>query len=158
MAVFYFTTNGDEWFKYSAPDNLNDSKSIDDANANCDVTATPIPGGSLNPSFLPRTEVTMAWLTPVSECEWAGIACRVDTNCVDHIEVGALSSFKLLETNDKVSVSYSIMVLQTTTFISFNSIFIISPLSFTSIKTLEYYNINTTQSILSLPSYLQYSE
>lgn len=88
LAVFYFSTDGDNWDECSAPTDPNDVDSLIAANDNCSVTTTPIPGGQLNPSFLPTTEGTFAWLTPIYECEWAGITCRVDTSCVDRIEFG----------------------------------------------------------------------
>lgn len=87
LAVFYFSTDGDNWNECSRPESY-DSMSIDEANDNCSVRTTPIAGGQLNPSFLPTTEGTFAWLTPVYECEWAGITCRVETTCVDRIEFG----------------------------------------------------------------------
>lgn len=92
LAVFYYSTEGDDWEECSAPEDPNDANSIDEANDNCSITTTPIAGGQLNPAFLPTTEGTLAWLTPVYECEWAGITCRVDTTCVDRIEFGELKS------------------------------------------------------------------
>jgi hypothetical protein len=86
LAVFYYSTDGDNWDQCSAPDDFNSAMSIDAANDNCNVRTTPIAGGSTNPTFLPTTEGTMAWLTPTYECEWAGINCRVESECVDRIE------------------------------------------------------------------------
>lgn len=88
LAVFYFSTNGNNWEQCSAPQNPNDLNSVNVANDNCSVTTTPITGGQSNPTFLPTTEGRLAWLTPVYECEWAGITCRVSTRCVDRIEFG----------------------------------------------------------------------
>ncbi len=88
LAVFYFSTDGDNWDECSAPSDPNDVNTLIAANNNCGVTTTPIPGGQLNPSFLPTTEGRFAWLTPIYECEWAGITCRVETSCVDRIEFG----------------------------------------------------------------------
>ena len=88
LALFYFSTDGDNWEECSAPRRFDDQDSIDEANDNCSVATTPIPGGDRNPAFLPTTEGTDAWLTPVYECEWAGITCRVDGECVDRIEFG----------------------------------------------------------------------
>ncbi len=90
LAVFYFSADGDSWTECSAPSFLDDPDSIQEANDNCSITTTPIPGGDRNPAFLPTTEGTDAWLTPVYECEWAGIACRVEGNCVDRIEFGKI--------------------------------------------------------------------
>ena len=92
LALFYYSTDGDDWEECSAPEDPNDANSIDEANDNCSIMTTPIAGGRLNPSFLPTTEGTFAWLTPVYECEWAGITCRVDTTCVDRIEFGELKN------------------------------------------------------------------
>ncbi len=88
LALFYFATDGDNWAECSAPDNFDDPESIAEANDNCSITTTPIAGGNQNPSFKETTEGTDAWLTPVYECEWAGITCRVDGDCVDRIEFG----------------------------------------------------------------------
>lgn len=88
LAVFYFATDGDNWDECSAPVDFTNPNAINAANRNCNVLTTPIPGGVLNPAFLPTTEGTSAWLTPVYECEWAGITCRVDTTCVDRVEFG----------------------------------------------------------------------
>lgn len=84
LGVFYFTTEGDDWAECSAPDDFTDQRSIRRANDQCTVTTTEI--DPRNPAFLETTEGTDAWLTPVYECEWAGIACRVEGNCVDRIE------------------------------------------------------------------------
>jgi hypothetical protein len=91
LAVFYFSAEGDNWLECSAPENFDDPDSIAEANDNCSVTTTPIPGGDRNPAFLPTTEGADAWLTPVYECEWAGITCRVEGKCVDRIEFGKKS-------------------------------------------------------------------
>jgi hypothetical protein len=95
LAVFYYSTDGDNWDQCSAPDDFNSAMSIDAANDNCNVRTTPIAGGSTNPTFLPTTEGTMAWLTPTYECEWAGINCRVESECVDRIEFGKSCIFIL---------------------------------------------------------------
>mmetsp|Transcript_21429 Transcript_21429/g.24822 ORF Transcript_21429/g.24822 Transcript_21429/m.24822 type:complete len:433 (+) Transcript_21429:406-1704(+) len=105
LAVFYFSTDGDNWDECSAPDDFSDPQSIAQANANCNVVTTPIVGGDLNPSFLPTIEGTDAWLTPVYECNWAGIACRQETLCVDRIEfeangVGGILPFEVRDLPD----------------------------------------------------------
>ena len=64
-AVFYYSSIGDGWLQCSAPQNLEDPQSIEKANANCNIEVdSPDVGG------------TDAWLTPVSECQWGGLACR----------------------------------------------------------------------------------
>lgn len=86
LAVTYYSTNGDDWFECSAPSSFDSDEAITQANENCNVQTTPLPGGEENPSFIPVSEGSDAWLTPVYECEWAGINCRDTTNCVDRIE------------------------------------------------------------------------
>jgi hypothetical protein len=61
MAVFYYSTEGDDWARCSAPSDFEDSVIIDEANRNCDLSL----GGN-------------AWLTPSSECTWAGLDCEDD--------------------------------------------------------------------------------
>jgi hypothetical protein len=105
LAAFYYATQGDNWEECSAPTSFSDPGAIAAANANCSITTTPIPGGNRNPLFLPTTEGDKAWLTPVYECEWAGITCRVETNCVDRIEfernrLGGILPFELRDLDD----------------------------------------------------------
>jgi len=105
LAAFYYATDGDNWAECSAPTSFDDPDAIAAANANCDIITTPIPGGNLNPLFLPTTQGDKAWLTPVYECEWAGITCRVETNCVDRIEferngLGGILPFELKDLDD----------------------------------------------------------
>mmetsp|Transcript_4088 Transcript_4088/g.11614 ORF Transcript_4088/g.11614 Transcript_4088/m.11614 type:complete len:437 (+) Transcript_4088:224-1534(+) len=64
-AVFYYSSIGDGWLQCSAPGDLDNPDSIEKANANCNIEVdSPDVGG------------TDAWLTPVSECQWGGLACR----------------------------------------------------------------------------------
>lgn len=65
VAVFYYSSIGDEWLQCSAPDELENPDSIEKANANCNIEDESPDGGG-----------TDAWLTPVSECQWAGLACQ----------------------------------------------------------------------------------
>ena len=95
LAVFYFSTDGDSWLACSAPEDLDDPDSIAASNDKCSITTTSIPGGTRNPAFLPTTEGTDAWLTPVYECEWAGVACRVEGKCLDRIEFGKSCLFSV---------------------------------------------------------------
>jgi hypothetical protein len=99
LSVLYFSTGGHEWIECNAHGifsgnfqafDMNFNKSIEFANTNCDIETSPIRGGKRNPLFLNTTEGSNAWLTPVHECEWAGIVCRVETMKVDRIEFGKL--------------------------------------------------------------------
>jgi hypothetical protein len=67
LAVFYYSTEGDDWAKCSAPTDFTDQAAIDAAVANC-------PG---NP-----------WLMDVSECAWAGAICN-SKNETERIDIGA---------------------------------------------------------------------
>jgi len=60
LAVLYFSTSGDDWFKCGAPESFNDTASIVQANTDCELNGKDAD----------------AWLTPSLECEWAGIACN----------------------------------------------------------------------------------
>lgn len=73
MAVFYYSTRGDRWTECSAPLNFEDPAAIETVNTQCTVVA---PGGG-----------TDAWLTPVTECNWAGLACDAE-NSVIRIDFG----------------------------------------------------------------------
>ncbi|KAL3936301.1 MAG: hypothetical protein SGBAC_008350 [Bacillariaceae sp.] len=59
MAVFYYSSNGDRWFQCQSPDDA--GLSVSEANAACNLTTS--------------AEGLNAWLTPDSECLWAGITC-----------------------------------------------------------------------------------
>ena len=76
MAVFYFSTDGPNWVECSAPDDLSDPNSIREANANCNLEVEIGQGG------------TDAWLTPVSECQWGGVACDTVSGDMERIEFG----------------------------------------------------------------------
>ena len=76
MAVFYFSTDGPNWVECSAPDDLSDPNSIREANANCDLEVEIGQGG------------TDAWLTPVTECQWGGVACDTVSGDMERIEFG----------------------------------------------------------------------
>jgi hypothetical protein len=69
MAVFYYSTEGDDWAACSAPTNFTDQAAIDEANANC--PGTP-------------------WLTEGLDCEWAGLSCN-DKNEMERIDIGEYS-------------------------------------------------------------------
>ncbi|KAI2494302.1 hypothetical protein MHU86_20236 [Fragilaria crotonensis] len=65
LAVFYYSTEGDDWAKCSAPTDFSDQTAIDVAIANC-------PG--------------KPWLMDISECEWAGAICN-DENSTERIDI-----------------------------------------------------------------------
>lgn len=77
MAVFYYSTDGDNWFLCGAPEDF-DEESIEDANEECTYDGTRILPGSIGG--------TDAWLTPVSECFWGALACRADTGLMVTID------------------------------------------------------------------------
>jgi len=82
-AVFYFSTNGPNWTMCSAPEDLSDPASIQEANEACNLGLTPPPLGT---DIFPRISGTDAWLTPVSECFWGGLECNANDLCLDRIE------------------------------------------------------------------------
>jgi len=85
MAAFYYATEGEGWDQCSAPEEFTPS-AIREANAACSRVVTPFPVN--NPRIGDKS--TNAWLTPVDECEWGGVACwgtNDDKNgCMDQID------------------------------------------------------------------------
>jgi len=85
MAAFYFATDGDEWEQCSAPNSYS-PPAIADANEECSRIVTPFP--VTNPRL--GATSTDAWLTPVDECEWGGVACwgtpDSRNGCMDQID------------------------------------------------------------------------
>lgn len=71
LAAFYFATEGDSWDQCSAPEEFGDPDAVAAANADCNRVVTPF---QVNNDRVGDTS-TDAWLTPVNECEWGGIAC-----------------------------------------------------------------------------------
>jgi len=69
LAVFYYSTKGNDWFTCSAPAEF-DQASIDMANASCNLTTT-----NATDIFPNDVRGTDAWLTPSSECQWGGVSC-----------------------------------------------------------------------------------
>ena len=69
LAVFYYSTKGNDWFTCSAPVEF-DQASIDLANASCNLTTT-----NATEIFPNDVRGTDAWLTPSSECQWGGVSC-----------------------------------------------------------------------------------
>jgi hypothetical protein len=95
MAVFYFSTDGPNWVQCSAPDDLSDPASIAEANANCQLEVEIGQGG------------TDAWLTPVSECQWGGVACDAVSSDMERIEFGEFGCVVVLrieQTNEVLSI------------------------------------------------------
>ena len=91
LAVFYFATEGGDWAQCNAPNNLDDPASVTAADAQCDRVVTPF---GVNNDRVGDTS-TDAWLGPVNECEWGGVACwGIDTPslnmCVDQLDFGKL--------------------------------------------------------------------
>jgi len=70
LAVFYFSTDGDNWNLCNAPEDFSDPLSIAAANAAC--TLTTVNATTIFPNDIRGTS---AWLTPESECTWGGISC-----------------------------------------------------------------------------------
>jgi hypothetical protein len=63
LAVFYFSTRGNRWLQCSAPEDLSDPVSIQEANDKCTIEPVTNSGSD-------------AWLTPGSECGWGGVVCE----------------------------------------------------------------------------------
>jgi hypothetical protein len=89
LATFYFATNGDDWTQCSAPENLDDVASVTAANDACNRIVTPF--GVENDRVGDTS--TDAWLGPVNECFWGGVACwGADTPnlnlCLDQLDFG----------------------------------------------------------------------
>ncbi|KAL3810609.1 hypothetical protein ACHAXA_010567 [Cyclostephanos tholiformis] len=87
LATFYFATNGDAWNQCSAPENFDDAASVATANDGCNRVVTPF--GVENERVGDTS--TDAWLGPVNECFWGGVACwGSDTPnlnlCVDQLD------------------------------------------------------------------------
>ena len=74
VAVFYYSTEGDDWQQCSAPDDFGDLQSIEEANAMCNFTVE-------------GSDSSDAWLTPSSECDWGGLVCNSNL-LTDRIDLG----------------------------------------------------------------------
>jgi len=85
MASFYYAAGGGNWNQCNAPEEFTPAQIVQ-ANAACEriVTAFPVS----NPRI--GDESTNAWLTPVDECEWGGVACWGTNDnrngCMDQID------------------------------------------------------------------------
>jgi hypothetical protein len=91
LATFYFATQGDKgWDECDAPADFNNPADVDAANAACTKMALPFFG---RPDKRVGAMSTDAWLTPVNECQWGGVACwGADTPglnlCIDQLDFG----------------------------------------------------------------------
>ena len=68
---------------------------IAEANANCELEVEIGQGG------------TDAWLTPVSECQWGGVACDSVSSDMERIEFGefvCLVASRIEQTNEVLSI------------------------------------------------------
>jgi len=70
LAVFYYSTNGDDWKECNAPSDFDSQASIAAANSAC--TLTTVNATTIFPNDVRGTK---AWLTPESECTWGGVSC-----------------------------------------------------------------------------------
>jgi hypothetical protein len=74
LVVFYYSTNGNRWTQCEAPVDASDEALVEEANERCDLD--PLPDSGSN-----------AWLTPGSECEWAGVVCN-DDGIIEQLDMG----------------------------------------------------------------------
>ena len=89
LATFYFATGGEDWTQCTAAEDFDDSNSVAEADAECARAVTPF--GVANDRVGDTS--TDAWLGPVNECAWGGVACwGADTPnlnlCVDQLDFG----------------------------------------------------------------------
>ena len=75
LAVFYYSTDGNNWNECNAPDDFSAPVSI--ANANSACTLTTVNATTIFPNDIRGSN---AWLTPGSECRWGGISCYPTTS------------------------------------------------------------------------------
>ena len=74
MAVFYYSTDGNDWFQCNAPSDFGSEEAIAEANANCNLVVE-------------GSNSSDAWLTPSSECDWGGVACTA-SGFIDRLDFG----------------------------------------------------------------------
>lgn len=84
LAVFYYSTNGDDWKECNAPSNFDSQASIAAANSAC--TLTTVNATTIFPNDVRGTN---AWLTTESECTWGGISCYA-TNTPNAMKVNVV--------------------------------------------------------------------
>lgn len=87
LAAFYYAAEGDSWSQCSAPADFDDPASVAAANSNCQREVTPF-GVANNRVGATSTD---AWLGPINECFWGGVACwGADTpnldRCIDQLD------------------------------------------------------------------------
>ncbi len=70
LAVFYYSTDGDNWKNCNAPDDFSSTEAIENANQACNLTTT-----NATAIFPDDIRGTNAWLSPDSECLWGGVSC-----------------------------------------------------------------------------------
>mmetsp|Transcript_14530 Transcript_14530/g.30555 ORF Transcript_14530/g.30555 Transcript_14530/m.30555 type:complete len:529 (+) Transcript_14530:57-1643(+) len=70
LAVFYYSTDGDNWKICNAPDDFGSTEAIESANQACNLTTT-----NATAIFPDDIRGTNAWLSPDSECLWGGVSC-----------------------------------------------------------------------------------
>eukprot|EP00957_Ditylum_brightwellii_P151543 11541128-Ditylum_brightwellii.AAC.1 len=107
MAVFYFSTGGGHtWNECNAPNNFSDPLAITEANNACTII-----GDGPDPFTVPIIQGTESWLSSSHECEWGGLACRIDTHCMDRIEfeTDGLSGTLPLELRNLTELRYLIV-------------------------------------------------
>ena len=74
LAVFYYSTLGDGWLDCSATPTF--------AEDTCDNVRV----GTVDNDDSPKISGDYVWLSPVSECMWAGVQCVEETESVDRLE------------------------------------------------------------------------
>ena len=84
LAVFYYSTNGDNWKECNAPSNFDSQASIAAANSAC--TLTTVNATTIFPNDVRGTN---AWLTSEIECTWGGISCYA-TNTPNAMKVNVV--------------------------------------------------------------------
>jgi hypothetical protein len=88
LALFYYATNGDDtWAQCSAPSDVTNPASVTAANEACNRVVTSF---GVDNDRVGDTS-SDAWLGPVNECEWGGVACwGADTPnlnlCLDQLD------------------------------------------------------------------------
>ena len=105
LAAFYFATDGADWSQCSAPEDLDDPASVAAANAECNRVVTPF--GVANERVGDTS--TDAWLGPVNECQWGGIACwGSDTPnldlCIDQLDFGECQMERARDARESILV------------------------------------------------------
>jgi len=91
MATFYFATQEgfSGWYQCTAPVDFDNPRDVAAANADCTRTPRKFFDG---PDTRVGAPFTDAWLTPVNECAWGGVACwGADTPqmylCIDQLDL-----------------------------------------------------------------------